>query len=283
MARIFTKRLNVWEGEMMSVKMLCLGVLYSMMILFCNAQDSIPDKILPDSLQAEYPTEVVDFLAEGYYDHVPSFQNLPKVDTAEFEKLAAAYKTEEFDYDKENIERVSLFKRIFDRINRWFDQLFPATNTFQFSDLFYKLLAVLAIVVLIWILYRVVISRRRWLNPSDEKEEDLDEIKFVEKNLLDLDLTSYIDQAKKEGDFVRAIRYLNLLNIQLLAKKGLIDWKHSKSHVELIDELQEEQLKKEFAGNVDILNRVWYGGMSIDQKEYEAFSHYFLNFQAKWQ
>ncbi len=51
--------------------------------------------------------------------------------------------------------------------------------------------------------------------------------------------------------------------------------------ITLIDELKDDQLKKEFAGNVDILNRVWYGGMSLDDKKYEAFSHYFLNFQAK--
>jgi hypothetical protein len=267
---------------MMSVKMQCLGIIYGMMLLFCHAQDTIPSQLSPDSLPADYP-EDVDFLAEGYYDHVPSFQNMPKVDTAEFSIRSIPYKTEEFDYDKEHVNQVSLFKRIFDRIGRWLDQLFPNTNAFQFSDFFYKLLAVIAIVVLIWIVYRVVISRKRWLNPSDEKDDDVEEIKFVEKNLLDLDLTRYIDQARTEGDFVRAIRYLNLLNIQLLAKKGLIDWKHSKSHVELIDELKDDQLKKEFAGNVDILNRVWYGVMSLDDKKYEAFSHYFLNFQAKWQ
>ncbi|WP_131555188.1 hypothetical protein [Sphingobacterium deserti] len=255
-----------------------------MMILFCSAQDSIPGEIFQDSLPADYPEQdVVDFLAEGYYDHVPSFTNIPKVDTAEFGKLTAAYKTEEFDYDKENVDRVSLFKRIFERINRWLSQLFPDTNNFQFSDLFYKILAVFGIIVLIWILYRVLISRKRWLKPNDEKDEDLDEIRFVEKNLLDLDLSSYIDQARKDGDFVRAIRYLNLLNIQLLAKKGMIDWRYTKSHMELIDELQDNQLKKEFAGNVDILNRVWYGGMPVDEKKYDEFSHYFLNFQAKWQ
>lgn len=267
----------------MSVKMQCLGIMYGMMLSFCHAQDTIPSQISPDSLLAEYPEDDVDFLAEGYYDHVPSFPDLPRVDTAEFLNLSRPYKTEEFDFDKENVDQVSLFKRIFNRIGRWLNQLFPKTNAFQFSDFFYKLLAVFAIVVLIWIVYRVVISRKRWLNNSDEKDDNLDEIKFVEKNLLDLDLTRYIDQAKGEGDFVRAIRYLNLLNIQLLAKKGLIDWKHSKSHVELIDELKDDQQKKEFAGNVDILNRVWYGGMSLDEKTYEAFSHYFLNFQAKWQ
>jgi len=255
-----------------------------MMILFCRAQDSIPGEIFQDSLPGDYPQqEVVDFLAEGYYDHVPSLTDIPKVNTSEFGRLSADYNTEDFDYDKENVQRVSLFKRMFERINLWLDQLFPDVNAFRFSDLFYKILAMLAIIVLIWILYRVLVSRRRWLNPSDEKDDDLEEMRFVEKNLLDLDLSNYIDQARKHGDFVRAIRYLNLLNIQLLAKKGLIDWKHSKSHVELIDELQNEELKKEFAGNVDILNRVWYGGMSVDEKMYEKFSHYFLNFQAKWQ
>src|SRR5690606_41074620 len=63
--------------------------------------------------------------------------------------------------------------------------------------------------------------------------------------LMDIDVESYIENAKKEGDFALAIRYLNQLNIQLLAKRELIHWKYTKSHVELIEEIENEELRSE--------------------------------------
>lgn len=275
------KRLIAWEGRLMSFRFFSIGLLL-LLPFFSLAQDSISPKILPDSLPevAEAPAD--DFLEEGYYDHVPQLTDIPVVDTATFHRLSKDYQGEEFDYDQVREQQIGLFKKIFDRIGRWLEGLFPDINYFEFSDFVYKILALLAVAVLVWIVYRIIVSRQRWLSPSEEEREEGDEIKFVERNLMDVDLAGYIAQAEKEQDFVRAIRYLNLLNIQLLAKKGWIDWKHSKSHVELIDELQDETLKKEFAGNVTILNRVWYGNVAMDAAQYASFSGYFLNFQSKW-
>ncbi|GHE40193.1 hypothetical protein GCM10017764_24230 [Sphingobacterium griseoflavum] len=223
-----------------------------------------------------------DFLAEGYYDHVPLFTEIPDVDTTIFDRLSTAYQGEEFDYEHVREQRIGFFKKVFDRIGRWLGGLFPDGNYFKFSDLVYKILASLALVVLVWIIYRTIVSRQRLLSPDEEERAEADEIKFVERNLMDVDLPSYIAQAEKDQDFVKAIRYLNLLNIQLLARKGWIDWKHAKSHVELIAELTDETLKKEFAGTVHIFNRVWYGNTAIDAAQYGAFSSYFVNFQSKW-
>lgn len=247
------------------------------------AQDSIPIGTPLDSLSDQVENVDEDFMQEGYYDHVPKLSQVPTVDTGLFSRLTEAYQKDEFDYDRETIEQVGLFKRIFNRISQWLGNLFPDADFFHFSDFFYKILAVLAIVVLVWIVYRIVFSGRRLLSPDKEKNGDAEEIKFVEKNLLEVDITRYVEQAKKDADFALAIRYLNLLNIQLLAKKDLIQWRYSKSHVELIDELADVEIKKEFSRNVNIFNRVWYGDSYVDEAKYEEYARYFLNFQAKWQ
>jgi len=128
----------------------------------------------------------------------------------------------------------------------------------------------------------VLFSGKRLLTKDKDDEDVSAEIKFVEKNLLDIDLASFIDKAQKEGDFALAIRYLNLMNIQLLAKRELIHWKHTKTHVELIEEIESEELKKDFGRNVNIYNRVWYGNLPVDKAKYEEYASYFLTFQSKW-
>lgn len=255
---------------------------------YAHAQDtteSLPP-VLEDSVSMkapEYaPPDWVDYMEEGYYDTIPRMSQIPQVDTATFTKLIARYQGEEFDYDKNSPNRIGLFKKILDRLGRMLDNLFPARAYFQFADVVYKLLAVVALVIFLWIIYRVLFSGKRLL-ATDKDDEDLsDEVKFVEKNLLDIDLTSFIDKAQKDGDFALAIRYLNLLNIQLLAKRELIHWKHTKTHVELIEEIENEELKRDFARNVNIYNRVWYGNVTIDKVKYEEYAPYFLTFQSKW-
>lgn len=247
------------------------------------AQDSISQSLFPDSLMDGDQEESKDYMVDGYYDKVPFFNNIPNIDTALFSSLSDKYKAQEFDYNNDNIEQIGFFEKIFDRIGRWLRNLFPDTEYFRFADVFYDILALLAVVLLVWIIYRVIFSGKRLLGPNEQQESGQEEMRFVEKNLLDIDLLSYIDQAKQQDDFVKAIRYLNLLNIQLLARKGYIEWHYSKSHVELIEEIDDSELKREFSRNVNVFNRVWYGNEQVDKMKYESFAKYFLDFQKKWE
>ncbi|MBD1427418.1 DUF4129 domain-containing protein [Sphingobacterium arenae] len=228
------------------------------------------------------PPDWIDYMQDGYYDTIPRMSQIPQVDTATYTKLIGRYQGEEFDYDKNSPNRIGLFKKILNRLGRMLDNLFPASEYFQFADLVYKVLAVVALVIFLWIIYRVLFSGKRLLTKDKDDEDVSAEIKFVEKNLLDIDLASFIDKAQKEGDFALAIRYLNLMNIQLLAKRELIHWKHTKTHVELIEEIESEELKKDFGRNVNIYNRVWYGNLPVDKAKYEEYASYFLTFQSKW-
>lgn len=254
-----------------------------------RAQDTVETVSPPlpeDSIsmkETEYaPSDWIDYMENGYYDAIPRMSQIPQVDTAIYTGLTGRYKGEEFDYDKNSPNRIGLFKRILNRLGRMLDNLFPARAYFQFTDVVYKVLAMVALVIFIWIIYRVLFSGKRLLATDKDDDDVSNEVKFVEKNLLDIDLASFIDNAQKEGDFALAIRYLNLLNIQLLAKRELIRWKHTKTHIELIEEIVNEELKKDFTRNVDIYNRVWYGNMIINKATYEEYAPYFLTFQSKW-
>lgn len=280
------KRYRTWERRKMGSK------LFMGLFLLCcgqtlTAQDSIEPMppVLEDSVTMAEPLPMgnwVDYMEEGYYDTIPRIDQIPQVDTAVYTELIKRYQDPEYDYDRANPNQIGLFAKIWDRLARLLENLFPARQYFQFADLVYKVLAVAALVLFVWIIYRALFSGKR-LFAKDKQEEELpDEVKFVEKNLLEVDLQSYIEKAQKDGDFALSIRYLNLLNIQLLAKRELIRWKYTKTHVELIEDIEEEELRRDFSRNVDIYNRVWYGNMVIDKARYEEYASYFLTFQSRW-
>lgn len=176
----------------------------------------------------------------------------------------------------------NIFQRALSRISKWLSNLIPSTSLFNASETFYKVLAAVAMLVFLFILYKVLFTGKRLLGPSDEEGERADPLRFIEKNLLDVDLEHFIEKAKQSADYALAIRYLNLLNIQLLAQKGHILWKPSKTNQELLGEIKDPALRSEFEQNVAIFNRAWFSGMHVDATQYAVYAARFLHFQSKW-
>ncbi|QBQ42711.1 DUF4129 domain-containing protein [Sphingobacterium psychroaquaticum] len=222
------------------------------------------------------------YLKKGYYDRIATMTELPKVDSAAFSTMEAKYQGEDFQYDTANPDEESLFQRAMRRIKNWLSSLMPDMGYFEASDAFYKLLGVVAIVVFVLILYRALFSGKRLLAPDEEENDPESTIRFIEKNLLDVNLEHYIQQADKEGDYALAIRYLNLLNIQLLARKEYINWRPSKTNMELILEIKDPEMRKDFESNTRIFDTVWFGGEPTSEEQYTAYRPYFSQFQTRW-
>ena len=254
------------------------------------AQESkgFPVDAPPVETDSLVPQEIVnaaspdDYMEEGYYDSIAHMEQLPTLDTGAFARMEKRYNGSEFAYEADSPNKIGLFRKMMDRLAVFLQRIFPSDPSYRFTDWVYQILGLAAIILFVWIAYRLFFSGKRLLLKDHEEHEDGGEIQFVEKNLLDIDLAPYIEKAKNEQDFALAIRYLNLLNIQLLAKKELIRWKYSKTHVELQEEIVDAALKKDFARTVSIYNRVWYGNLPLDQAKYEEYAAYFLTFQQTW-
>ncbi|NQD72503.1 hypothetical protein HP439_17380 [Sphingobacterium shayense] len=249
-----------------------------------QGQDSIDNPIQLDSLvnTEAFSDETEIFLNEGHYDGVPYVDSVPRVDSGYYAQIQNAYAGEEFDYDKANIQEVNFFNRFFSRIAKWLSDLVPLDSYGQFSESVYYLLSAIGIALLGWIVYRLIFTNKRLLARDKKEHGEEAEFKFVEKNLMKIDLISYIDKAKTAQDYALAIRYLNLLNIQLLVQKDIVQWKYSKTNAELIAEITDAEVKREYIRNVNIFNRIWYGAVTIDGEQYEDYARYFFNFQRKW-
>jgi len=222
-----------------------------------------------------------DYLKEGYYDRVPRLREIPEVDASAFPEMRDRYRSAEFDYE-EDVVRTNVLQRILGRIRSWLEQLMPDVKHFTFGDWFYKLLATVGILAALLILYRALFSGNRLLARSENERDEDNEIRFVEKNLLDTDLAAYIARAEKGGDYALAVRYLNLRNIQLLARREIVRWRPAKTNAELIEEIRNPEIKREFGHCARIFDRVWFGNAVPDRARYEEYASRFLQFQSKW-
>ncbi len=270
-----------WERRRMIIKYTCLWACFLCFSWSAGAQESI-DSISVSQENVKMTRQDRSYLDSGHYDQVNYMQIMPKTDTAAYSIVKSKYSSPDFYYEGENPDAENIFERAFNRISHWLSNLFPSASFFNVSETLYKILAGIAILIFLLILYRVLFTGKRLLGPSEEEALAEDSIRFVEQNLLDIELEVFIEKAKQQSDYALAIRYLNLLNIQLLAKKGYILWRPSKTNQELIGELKDVQLRADFKQNVAVFNRVWFSGVKVDAAQYATYSKFFEQFQARW-
>lgn len=235
----------------------------------------------PDSLMLSTQAEdEYRYLEDKHYKNIDDLIGIPS-SKDEYLEMIPRYADRDFNYDEKALNKLSLWNKFRERIERWLSRFFPDVGYWKNDDLFYQLLAVAALVVIVLVVYRLFFTGRRFLVRSDEDHVE-NEVQFIEDNLLAVDLESYIEKAKQQGDFALAIRYLNLLNIQLLARRELVVWKKSKTNTELLTEIRDEDIKIDFQRNVNIFNHIWYGRADIDRHKFDDCAANFMNFHNKW-
>ncbi|MGJ1268915.1 hypothetical protein ACR78F_19255 [Sphingobacterium spiritivorum] len=218
---------------------------------------------------------------EGYYNKVPRIHDIPAVDTAEFNKMFKKYQSEEFLYNEKVLENINFLKRLKNRINDLLSSILPDFY-FENPEWMYKLIGAVFVVLLVYVLYRLIFTGKK-LYTVQEKEDDEDaNVAFVERNLLQVDVHTFVEQALKEENYSLAIRYLNLLNIQTLAKKELVKWNYTKTNIELMNEMDNTELRKEFEACSNVFNYVWFGNFPVTKENYEQYATLFREFQTKW-
>lgn len=262
-----------------------LALLSLALSLIAQQEERLDETIVsPDSLSLMLSAEEEGeyrYLEDKHYEHIDDLLGMPSSSRDEYQKMIPRYADRDFNYDEQALDKLSLWHKFRERINRCLSRFFPDVGYWKNSDLFYQLLAVGALVVIVLMVYRLFFTGRRFLVRSDEDPVE-NEVQFIENNLLAVDLESYIEKAKMQGDFALAIRYLNLLNIQLLAKKQLVVWKKSKTNSELLAEIRDEDVKNDFRRNVDIFNHIWYGRADVDRSKFDDCAASFMDFHNKW-
>ncbi|MCA5005867.1 hypothetical protein [Sphingobacterium bovistauri] len=271
-----------WEGPRMRKYLLIL-------FLFCvqhNCLKAHQDTLSEMTDSASIPEEVVhpkyEYWKKDYYKDIRSIDTLDQPKNQEYHEMIGKYQTKEFEYVESISDKISVWGSIYDWINKFFKDLFPDIDANP-GDWFYNLLGIGGAVFVVFLLYKFFFSGRQFLiNPKEESVDEESTLAFVEKNLLDIDIHEYIKSAIDSTNYSLAIRYQQLLNIQLLAKKNIIAWDQTKTNMELMDQIKQEGVRQDFKRCSSLFDYVWFGDFEIDATKFEEITKEFNEFQRRW-
>lgn len=254
--------------------------------VFCNArgqeQVAVDDAEIAAEQVVVADTVDYEYWKARYYDSIPKATNLETPDPKNFEEMLTRYQQDEFEYAESVAVKLGFLDKLIDRFWKFIEMIFPKSDM-ELDKSVYKFLGVIGAIGFLFLLYKLLFTGKKLyvkLESDDPDEEST--IDFVEKNLMEVSLEHYIQEAYAKQNFPLAIRYQQLLNIQILAKRDLIDWKQYKTNAELMEEINNGELRKDFQHCTSIFDAVWFGSFPIDASVYERYVTDFRQFQKRW-
>ncbi len=132
------------------------------------------------------------------------------------------------------------------------------------------LLLLLAMVLLVFVIYRAVAGNAILINKPIERRQPI-ALKDIETNLQEADVESFLAQALRDKDYRLAIRLYYLAIIKELSAKGLIEWKRDKTNGQYLRELRKKKYPQvsAFKGVTRVFEYVWYSNMAFDGGQFE--------------
>lgn len=240
------------------------------------AQNNPADSLLNLPVPENEVIEEKHFWKEGFYKDYPIEKNKNSEIENNFDTFSAPYQNNpEFNYGEKKLVDDSFWHRLGRKIEDFFNRfdILPKMDMYDWMVNALKILGVLAIV---YILYRLLISNNSpFFRPKKETEEDPNSLKYIEKNLMNIELQEYINEAIKTKNYPLAIRYLHLENVKKLAQKELIQWEYQKTNRELINEIENENLRKQFQENTLIFNEIWFGSREVSAEDFGQYQEMF--------
>lgn len=252
-----------------------------MLVLFGAVFGAFGQELLPKDIDS---TSIAthEYWKPRYYDSIPASVGWEGEATQPFEQMVERYHSKDFEYVESISDKLNFLDTLIDRVYRFFQNLFPK-RTYEFDRTVYTILAIVGGIIVLLLIYKLFFSGKKIFVQLPEEEQDTeDQIAFVERNLMQVDLKQYIQDALKKHNYAVAIRYQQLYNIQLLHEKGYIEWKHTKTNMELMEDVDNTELRKNFLYCAAIYDHVWFGDFAVTQEDYQRYEQIFGQFQQRW-
>jgi len=98
------------------------------------------------------------------------------------------------------------------------------------------------------------------------------------EDIRKINLDQIIEDAIKQNDFRKAVRYLYLKLLKELDSKGFIAWRINKTNRDYSSELTKKELKPDFKYLSMVYEYVWYGDFAIQQIGFETIHSNYKNY-----
>lgn len=226
----------------------------------------------------EEDSTFIRYWNKGAYNHWPKEieQEEPLIKDESFQDFKQKYSNSDFDYTDKKYEGITFLERVRKKFYSFIRSYLPGFSKATGNVIIY-IFIFLGVCAIIFAIYRLFFAGDK-LFQTEKREDNLSsEIEFVEKNLEQINIDLYIQKALDNQQWNEAIRYLQLANLQLLAKKGLIEWDYRKTNLDFLYEIKDEQLKKQFKNTSTVFNYVWFGDFEMDLATFQRFQNDFLN------
>lgn len=135
-----------------------------------------------------------------------------------------------------------------------------------------NLLSYLLIIVLIGVILYFLFKN---LDLSDKSIDYADEPIFEEEDIEDIDAQAAYLKAVSEQDYRTAIRMRFILILQNLSNSNSIQWMPEKTNRDYLRELRGQKPFSFFQQTSNIYDRVWYGNIELNKKEFDALDPLF--------
>lgn len=212
------------------------------------------------------------------FDSIPKYSQERAFKMDPYPEIIRRYERDDFVYSENIKDKISVLQRILQRISEWLGDIMP-DNPYKFNKEFGYVFAFLALIALAFVLYKVLYNKNQYFIKHDQEADALDTLAYVERNLMNSDLSQYIRDAVAQKNYALGIRYLQLLNIQKLAQAGYIKWKHSKTNAEFANEVQDKNLRAGFEECTRIFDYVWFGQFELKESDFSHYEQLFNQYQ----
>ena len=188
----------------------------------------------------------------------------------------------ELDYSKEKKEKpkeeeVNNTSNSEPRDFNWDGSLFSGNWSGFFKVFFF----ILVIGLLAYITLRLM-GNSVFLSNKRVDRNNLDySIEKVEADIHQSDLEGFARHALDKQDYKLAIRLYFLQILKELSVSKLIKWKRDKTNNEYIREMRSHEFFKDFRHLTRQFERVWYGDVNVQEKEFNVLRPQFLDFLKK--
>lgn len=191
-------------------------------------------------------------------------------------KIKSYLKDKDFRYFEDPESTMTLWERLMEWLKRQYLKLTEYDSYNTAWDIFIYLLIALAVVAIVFGIYK---SEIKGLFLSNKNKNKLDVSEYVE-DIHTIDYEKMIEEAIANKNFRYAIRLNYLRSLKILSDKEIIYWKIDKTNREFLREIKLNNLKSKFEKITTDFESIWYGGFEIDLSAYMHLQNYYSDFNS---
>jgi cell division protein FtsL len=155
----------------------------------------------------------------------------------------------------------------------------PSSSGASFGDVKYLFMAIVVVLLIVLIVFMIANSKA---NPNLQSQRiAIEKMDKIEEHIHEVNLEDIFDDFVKAGDYTMAIRISFLKIIKALSEQKMIKWEKQKTNWEYHSELNDHDLRTEFAQMISHFEKVWYGEIQLTEPEFIEVNELFENFKSK--